>query len=327
MSKKIEFICLLPNGIHARPASTIKAICDEFSSNFEWYNLRTNAKGDAKSTLSLISTNTLLNDACHLFISGDDEEQAYQRLVTFIDKELPFCDEELINNVTDEIIPLPRSLKNLNPNIITAKTVCNGVANGKLQKIDYIDLTKFNDFPSANSIKSEKELVIQAITKLRKIISLQIDCSADTSKDILSAHLAILEDPSFYEQIELNIEQNLSAGSAIINTAKFFSEQLIQSGSDYLKERELDIRDVCYQLLQQTYGDKNLQFSNKLTEPTICIADELTPSQFLELDKKYLKGLLLVKGGTTSHTVILARSFNIPTLVSVNMIFIDFILG
>lgn len=319
MSKKIEFICLLPNGIHARPASTIKAICDEFSSNFEWYNLRTNAKGDAKSTLSLISTNTLLNDACHLFISGDDEEQAYQRLVKFIDKELPFCDEELTNNVTDEIIPLPRSLKNLNPNIITAKPVCNGVANGKLQKIDYIDLTKFNDFPSANSIKSEKELVIQAITKLRKIISLQIDCSADTSKDILSAHLAILEDPSFYEQIELNIEQNLSAGSAIVNTAKFFSEQLIQSGSDYLKERELDIRDVCYQLLQQTYGDKNLQFSNKLTEPTICIADELTPSQFLELDKKYLKGLLLVKGGTTSHTVILARSFNIPTLVSVNM--------
>ena len=72
MSKKIEFICTLPNGIHARPASTIKAICDEFSSNFEWHNLRTNAKGDAKSTLSLISTNTLLNDACHLFISGDD---------------------------------------------------------------------------------------------------------------------------------------------------------------------------------------------------------------------------------------------------------------
>lgn len=49
------------------------------------------------------------------------------------------------------------------------------------------------------------------------------------------------------------------------------------------------------------------------------MADELTPSQFLELDKNHLKGLLLKSGGTTSHTVILARSFNIPTLVGVDI--------
>ncbi|EBW8880596.1 multifunctional phosphoenolpyruvate-protein phosphotransferase/phosphocarrier protein HPr/PTS system fructose-like transporter subunit IIA, partial [Salmonella enterica subsp. enterica serovar Enteritidis] len=49
-----------------------------------------------------------------------------------------------------------------------------------------------------------------------------------------------------------------------------------------------------------------------------CMADELTPSQFLELDKSLLKGLLLSNGGSTSHTVILARSFNIPTLVGVD---------
>ncbi|WP_410967959.1 PEP-utilizing enzyme, partial [Salmonella sp. SAL04281] len=51
----------------------------------------------------------------------------------------------------------------------------------------------------------------------------------------------------------------------------------------------------------------------------ICMAEELTPSQFLELDKTFLKGLLLKSGGTTSHTVILARSFNIPTLVGVEI--------
>ncbi len=63
----------------------------------------------------------------------------------------------------------------------------------------------------------------------------------------------------------------------------------------------------------------NASGTGKLTQPAICMADELTPSQFLELDKNHLKGLLLKSGGTTSHTVILARSFNIPTLVGVDI--------
>ncbi len=63
----------------------------------------------------------------------------------------------------------------------------------------------------------------------------------------------------------------------------------------------------------------NASRPGKLTQPAICMADELTPSQFLELDKNHLKGLLLKSGGTTSHTVILARSFNIPTLVGVDI--------
>jgi fructose-specific PTS system IIA-like component len=81
----------------------------------------------------------------------------------------------------------------------------------------------------------------------------------------------------------------------------------------------LDVRDVCFQLLQHIYGEARFPAPGKLTVPAICLADELTPSQFLELDKTLLKGLLLRGGGTTSHTVILARSFNIPTLVGVEM--------
>lgn len=319
MVKKITFACVLPNGIHARPASNIEKICKQFVSAIEWHNLRTNVTADAKSVLSLISSNTLLNDNCHLLIDGIDEEQAYQRLSTFIENEFPFCDEALTSTTDDEITPLPRSLSNLNPHIIRAKAVCGGVATGVLKQVANIDLNKIGDFPAAESIEEEQNKVKNALTKLTKVIALQIECAAETSKDILSAHQAILEDPSFYELIELNLSSNLTAGAAIINTAKFFSDQLINSGSEYLKERVLDIRDVCFQLLQQIYGENQFSAHQKLTTPTICIAEELTPSQFLELDKKYLKGLLLVQGGTTSHTVILARSFNIPTLVGVDI--------
>ena len=66
------------------------------------------------------------------------------------------------------------------------------------------------------------------------------------------------------------------------------------------------------------YDESRFATPGTLSQPAICLADELTPSQFLELDKSLLKGLLLRSGGTTSHTVILARSFNIPTLVGMD---------
>ncbi|MFP1528961.1 hypothetical protein ACLB1R_28630 [Escherichia coli] len=65
-----------------------------------------------------------------------------------------------------------------------------------------------------------------------------------------------------------------------------------RSSSSYLQERALDLRDVCFQLLQQIYGEQRFPAPGKLTQPAICMADELTPSQFLELDKNHLKGLL-----------------------------------
>ncbi|WP_254521010.1 PEP-utilizing enzyme, partial [Salmonella enterica] len=80
------------------------------------------------------------------------------------------------------------------------------------------------------------------------------------------------------------------------------------------KERALDVRDVCVQLRLHFYGGLRFPAPGLLTRPSICMAEELTPIQFLELDKTFLKCLLLKIGGTTSHTVILALSFNIPTL-------------
>lgn len=61
------------------------------------------------------------------------------------------------------------------------------------------------------------------------------------------------------------------------------------------------MRDVCFQLLQQIYGEQRFPAPGKLTQPTVCMADELTPSQFLELDKTLLKGLLL-KAAVPLHT-------------------------
>ncbi|MFP1461758.1 HPr family phosphocarrier protein [Escherichia coli] len=80
MALIVEFICELPNGVHARPASHVETLCNTFSSQIEWHNLRTDRKGNAKSALALIGTDTLAGDNCQLLIFGADEQEAHQRL-------------------------------------------------------------------------------------------------------------------------------------------------------------------------------------------------------------------------------------------------------
>ncbi|EFE8357589.1 PTS transporter subunit EIIA [Escherichia coli] len=76
----IQFLCPLPNGLHARPAWELKEQCSQWQSEITFINHRQNAKADAKSSLALIGTGTLFNDSCSLNISGSDEEQAIQFL-------------------------------------------------------------------------------------------------------------------------------------------------------------------------------------------------------------------------------------------------------
>ena len=95
MALVIEFICDLPNGVHARPASLVETLCNTFSSSVEGLNIRTEGRGNAKSALAIIGTNTLKGDRCELIVSGEDEEQAFAALSAFIRDEFPHCDAPL----------------------------------------------------------------------------------------------------------------------------------------------------------------------------------------------------------------------------------------
>jgi len=318
MALVVEFTCELPNGVHARPASHVETLCNTFMSQIEWHNLRTDRKGDAKSALALIGTDTLSGDACRLVISGDDEQHAHQRLEQWLREEFPHCDAPLEAAVTTELDPLPESLTRLRPTLFRALPVCSGSAQGILTLLTSLDLNALTDLPDAKSVEEEQSALDKGLLLLVKSIALRALDSDSTASAILEAHRSLATDSSLRQHLLAGVNRGLSCAQAIIATASHFCEEFSRSSSSYLQERVLDVRDVCYQLLQQIYGDQRFPAPGKLTQPTIGIADDLTPGQFLELDKTLLKGLLLKSGGTTSHTVILARSFNIPTLVGVD---------
>ncbi|MGU3416437.1 phosphoenolpyruvate--protein phosphotransferase [Enterobacteriaceae bacterium C34A] len=319
MAQVVEFSCTLPNGVHARPASHIEKQCNAFASTMEWHNLRSGRKGNAKSALAVIGTDTLHGDACQLSIEGEDEDAAWQALSTWLHDEFPHCDSPLEHVNTQELAPLPESLTRLNPTLIVAQPVCSGSAGGVLTALTSLDLNTLTDLPAALSAEEEQAALDGGLNMLVKTLALRQLDSDGTTSAILDAHRSLATDTSLRQHLLDGIHDGLSCARAVIRSAQHFSEAFAQSSSSYLQERALDVRDVCYQLLQQIYGEARFPAPGQLTQPSICMADELTPGQFLELDKTQLKGLLLQSGGTTSHTVILARSFNIPTLVGVDV--------
>ena len=318
MALVVEFTCELPNGVHARPASHVETLCNTFISQIEWHNLRTDRKGNAKSALALIGTDTLAGDACRLVIHGEDEQSAHQQLEQWLREEFPHCDAPLAGAPNTELDPLPESLTRLDPTLFRALPVCSGSARGVLTLLTSLDLKALTDLPDAKNVEEEQSALDKGLTLLVTNIELRAMDSDSNASAILEAHRSLATDTSLRQHLLAGVSQGLSCAQAIIATANHFCDAFSRSSSSYLQERVLDVRDVCYQLLQQIYGEQRFPAPGQLTQPTVCLADDLTPGQFLELDKTLLKGLLLKSGGTTSHTVILARSFNIPTLVGVD---------
>lgn len=318
MSKTLSFKCVLPNGLHARPASRIEQLCNGFAADFTWENRRTGARGNAKSALSLIGTDTVLDDDCLVSIEGQDETVAFEIFDRFIRHEFPACDEALpaLAPANDVGEPLPRSLANLEPTIVRGRPVGEGVAIGTLVSLGGLDFDALPAFPLVE-VEVERARLAEAMTTLRAALEAQRAVASGPAADILGAHLSLLGDCEFASDLAIGIEAGLGAAGAIAATGRRFCETMRQSHSALIRERELDIRDICFQILRHIYGDGAMGARVEFDRPSICVADDLTPSRFLELDRSLLVGLLLGSGGTTSHTIILARSFGIPTMVGV----------
>ncbi|MCD6618894.1 phosphoenolpyruvate--protein phosphotransferase [Aeromonas veronii] len=315
-----SFVCELPNGVHARPASHIEKLCNGFASTISWQNQRTGITGNAKSVLSLIGTDTLLGDTCVLTVVGADEDAAFEQLKGFIDKEFIHCDETLESIVTtqDDFAPLPRNFANLAVSHVRGHAVSGGIGRGKLIRVGAINLDAFEALPRVEALARESDRLAGSLSQLDKTLEARLIGADHTESGVIDAHLSIVRDADFCATLRSNLVEGRSMADAVIATARHYGEQLQRSTSAYLRERELDIRDICFQLLQTGYGERYFGSSLELTEDSVCLADDLTPSQFMELDKSRLKGLLLSHGGNTSHTVILARSFAIPTLVGMD---------
>jgi len=323
MPLDLSFSCPLSNGVHARPASALEEVARTFTAEVLILNQRTGRSANAKSVLSLVGADIRFSDPCLLKISGADEEHAMATLGTFIRNTFPRHDGELptIHPFEGEL-QLPPALSNTGAMFRRGTPVVPGIAQGRVVRASGLSINNGLQLAGVTNVAAEQRRIDKALQELIAWYGNRATVAGKGIEgELLAAHRSFARDEEFrkclFEAIEVN---RRTAAGAIADAEAHFSRLFADSGNDMLRERALDIRDVCDQLLQRVYGSAAAGRTITLTENTVLVADSLTPCQFLALDCRLLKGLVLAEGGTTSHTIILARSYGIPTLVGVEKI-------
>jgi fructose-specific PTS system IIA-like component len=323
MPLDFSFSCPLPNGVHARPASALEEVARTFTADVVLLNQRTGRSANAKSILSIVGADIRFSDPCLLKVSGLDEERAIAALGAFIRNTLPRQETVLPTfTAVDGDLQLPRCLEQSGAVFRRGTAVVPGIAQGQIVRAGGFNVPDGLAMDGITDALAEQRRMCDALDELIVWYGRRASAAGKgIESDLLVAHRSLARDEEFRACLldAISSRQRTAAG-AIADAEARFTKVFSSSENALLRERVLDIQDVCAQLLQRVYGNDAATRSLTLVEDSIVVADSLTPCQFLFLDCRFLKGLVLAEAGTTSHTVILARSFGVPTLVGVENI-------
>lgn len=154
--------------------------------------------------------------------------------------------------------------------------------------------------------------------QLQKLYEKAVKEVGEASAAIFEVHQMMLEDDDYNESIENIIRtQEVNAEYAVASTGDNFSEMFASMDDDYMRARAADIKDISERLVRNLSGQNGMD--TEFEEPVIVVADDLTPSETVQMDKEKILAFVTVHGSTNSHTAILARMMNIPALIGVDM--------
>lgn len=138
----------------------------------------------------------------------------------------------------------------------------------------------------------------------------------EASAAIFEVHQMMLDDEGYQEAIQNMIQKEMvNAEYAVAVTGDNFSEMFAGMDDDYMKARAADVKDISNRLIKNLMGREDLDFASM--KPSIIVADDLSPSETVQMDKEKILAFVTVHGSTNSHTAILARMMNIPALIGV----------
>lgn len=151
-----------------------------------------------------------------------------------------------------------------------------------------------------------------------KLKELPKDKKTDVQREIFETYILMLADPVFKKEVREFFEKNLFNIEYTINLkAEEYASRLRNAGNDYLAERAQDITDIFGRVLNEMLDIHPFDIS-QVPDGSVIVATTLSPTDTIVLSKKKIAGLALTEGGLSSHVVILARNFGIPTVVGLN---------
>lgn len=202
--------------------------------------------------------------------------------------------------------------------ILKGKGVFGGIAFGKISiyNREEFEIKRYRVEDTDSEIRRYESAKKIAIVQLQSLYEKALQEVGETNAMIFQIHQMMLEDLDYCESI-INIikNQNVNAEYAVGTTSDNFSEMFSSMDDSYMKERAADVRDVSKRLLK-ILAD-SLENVVSFNEPSIIAADDLAPSETVQLDKNKVLGFVTMRGSSSSHTAILARTMNIPAIIGV----------
>ena len=200
------------------------------------------------------------------------------------------------------------------------KSVYKGIAMGPvvvLKKNDYqVKRTRIED---AEAEAARVDVALKASQEqLQKLYDKAVKEVGEASAAIFEVHQMMLEDEDYLEAIQSMIRtEQVNAEYAVAVTGDNFAEMFASMDDDYMKARSADIKDISERLVRNLSGQGDVDLSS--IAPSVIVADDLSPSETVQMDKDKILAFVTVHGSTNSHTAILARMMNIPALIGVKM--------
>ena len=202
----------------------------------------------------------------------------------------------------------------------TGKSIFKGIAIGKIlfyQKGEQpVKRVKIED--TAEQIKRYQDARAKAAEQLQGLYEKALKEVGEANAAVFEVHQMMLEDDDYIDSVVNIIEtQQVNAEFAVATTGDNFAKMFAEMEDDYFKARAADVKDISERMVNILSGNESGGALGD--EPVIVVAEDLAPSETVQMDKEKLLAFVTRFGSANSHTAILARTMNIPALIEVDI--------
>ncbi|MBT4311337.1 MAG: phosphoenolpyruvate--protein phosphotransferase [Anaerolineae bacterium] len=323
--KQLEIVIQNPTGLHARPAKIFVNLAKQYQSDIRVFHGE--KKANAKSLISMLTLGVQSGSGIRIEVEGEDEDAAIVAIEEAIAGGLG--EEELIEQVATETetaqgeekpikgkqaqnesdAPLPE-------NMIQGIAGAPGIAIGPIYHLKRTEIKVEETFESESEEKNQlQEAIEKAKGQVMRLHAQMLAQNASSEAAIFDVHLELLDDVELLDAVLEKINQQQSAAFAWQTTIDARAEMVAGLDDPLLAARAADLHDVGYRVLRILVGVDGpaIRFPD---HPVIVVADDLSPSDTVSLDRDKVLGFCTASGGPTAHTAIIARALSLPAIVS-----------
>lgn len=204
--------------------------------------------------------------------------------------------------------------------IFEGKSVFGGIAMGKIRvyKKDQQQVKRQKIADEEAEVSRYRSARDEAMSQLQELYDKALREIGEANAAIFEVHQMMLEDDDYNESVENIIRtEHVNAEYAVAATGDNFAGMFAAMDDDYMRGRAADVKDISERVLGILNGSAGAAVA--ADEPAIIVADDLAPSETVQMDKSKVLSFVTVHGSLNSHTAILARTMSIPALVGTNL--------